>query len=94
MELSKGVYFRGWKIENLIEKLKELGKRVKNGEIIEEQARKELIRGVPTELISSEELRPLSQIAKSEIEREQAVNIFLEIDKFIRKFANKYFKLS
>lgn len=92
IKLSKGIYFHGWKIENPVEKLKELGERVKGGEITEEQARKELIKGVPAELISSEELRPLSQIAKSEMERKGAVNIFLEIDKFVRDFATKYFK--
>ena len=43
-------------------------------------------------LKSSKEFRPMAQIAKSEKEREQTLPIFLEIDKFIREFAEKHFK--
>lgn len=90
MKLSKGIYFKGWKVP--IEKLSEVGERVKRGELSGEDFKKEIIKDIPSELISSEELRPVSQIAKSQMEKEQAIYVFLEIDKFIREFAEKYFK--
>jgi len=90
MKISKNIYFPGWKIP--IDKLLELSKRVSLGEITEEEFREKLIEGIPIEPISSEELRPVSQIAKSEFEKENAIPIFLEIDKFVREFAEKYFK--
>ncbi len=92
MKLSKGIYFRAWKIENPVEKLKELGEQVRKGELKESEARKKLIEGVKPEFISSEDLRGVSHIAKGEMEKKQAVPVFLEIDKFTREFAEKYFK--
>jgi len=90
MKISKDIYFPGWKIP--IEKLLELAGKVKAGEITEEQFRTKLIEGIPVEPISSGELRPVSQIAKSEFEKENAIPIFLEIDKFVREFSERYFK--
>ena len=93
MKLSKGVYFRGWKIDNPVEKLIALGEQVKKGELTEVQARKKLIEGVEPELISSEEFRPIAHIAKNMLEEQGlAMSTFLEIDKFTREFAEKYFK--
>ncbi len=92
MKLSEGIYFPVWKIENPVEKLISLQKRVNNGELTEAQARQELIKGQKPEFMSSKEFRPLSQTAKSEIERNNAPLVFLEIDKFTREFARKYFK--
>jgi len=67
---------------------------VKKGEISEEQARKELIKGQPTMFKSSKEFRPIAQLIKSEEDKIKAIPIFLEIDKFVRDFAVKYFKTS
>ena len=93
MKLSKGIYFPGWKITgDVVSKLIALDKRVRKGELTEAQARQELVRNAEKCLISSKEFRPISQIAKSELEDKQAVPVFLEIDKFIKKFAKKYFK--
>ncbi len=92
MKLSEGVYFPVWKIKNPVEKLIALHKRVNKGELTEAEAQKELIRGIDPEMMSSKEFRPISQIAKSEREKSQVVNVFLEIDKFVKKFAEKYFK--
>jgi len=92
MKLSKGIYFPTGKIHNPVEKLKQLHKRVEKGELTESQARQELIKGIKLELMSSKEFPPMAQIAKSEKEKSSALDIFLEIDKFIREFAEKYFK--
>ncbi len=93
MKLSKGIYFPSWKIpsEEIAPRLIALDKRVKKGELTESQARKELIRGIKPELMSSKEFRPMAQIAKSEKEKRSAIDIFLEINKFTREFAKKYF---
>jgi len=91
-KISEGIYFPTWKIENPVEKLISLQERVNKGELTEVQARQELIKGVKPELMSSKEFRPLGQIVKSEKEKIDSIDIFLEIDKFIRKFAEKYFK--
>jgi len=94
MKLSEGIYFSGWKIpsDGLVSKLIALDKRVKDGELTEKEAQQELIKGVKPELISSKEFRPIAHIAKREREKVSAIDIFLEIDKFIRDFAKKYFK--
>lgn len=92
IKLSEGIYFPAWKIENPVEKLISLQERVNKGELTETQARQELIKGVKPELVSSKEFRPISQIAKSEKEKSQVIDEFLEIDKFVRDFAEKYFK--
>jgi len=92
MKLSEGIYFPVWKVENPVEKLIALQERVNKGELTEAQARQELIKGVKPELMSSKEFRPISQIAKSEKEKAQVIDVFLEIDKFVRGFAEKYFK--
>ncbi len=92
MKLSKDVYFPTWKIKNPVEKLIALDKRVRRGELTELQARQELIKGIKPELMSSKEFKPMAQIAKSEKEKGSAVDIFLEINTFTRKFAEKYFK--
>ena len=94
MKLSEGIYFPGWKIPSneIVPKLIALDKRVKNGELTEEQARQELIKGIKPELISSKEFRPIAHIAKSEKEKASAIDNFLEINKFVRDFAKKYFK--
>ena len=92
MKLSEGIYFPAWTIENPVQKLIALQERVNKGELTEAQARQELIKGVEPELMSSKEFRPISQIAKSEKEKSQVTDVFLEIDGFIREFAEKYFK--
>ena len=92
MKLSEGIYFPVWKVENPVQKLIALQERVNRGELIEAQARQELIKDIEPELMSSKEFRPISQIAKSEKEKSQVIDVFLEIDRFIREFAEKYFK--
>src|SRR3989344_4075067 len=92
MKLSEGIYFPVWKIENTVKKLISLHERVNKGELTEAQARQKLIEGQKPEFMSSKEFRPLSQMAKSEIEKNTAPSVFLEIDKFTREFARKYFK--
>lgn len=93
MKLSEGVYFPVWKIENPVEKLVALDKRVKAGELTEAQARQELIKGINPEPMSSKEFRPIAHIAKNMLEEEGlALSIFLEINTLVREFAEKYFK--
>jgi hypothetical protein len=93
IKLSKGVYFAVGKIKNPVKKLIELSKMVKRGEITEAQVRQKLVEGTTPKLMSSEEFRPISQIAKSQIESTgYALMRFLEADKFLREFAEKYFK--
>ena len=93
IKLSKGVYFKTWKINNPVDKLKALDEQVKKGEITEAQARQKLVEGIEPTLLSSKELRPLAHIAKNKLEEDGfAISKFLEIDKFTRNFAEKYFK--
>jgi len=93
MKLSKGVYFPVWKISNPVEKLIALDQQVTKGELTEAQARKKLIEGVQPELMSSKEFRPMAHLAKNTLEEDGfALSTFLEIDKFARDFAEKYFK--
>ena len=92
MKLSEGIYFPVWTVENPVQKLIALQERVNKGELAEAQARQELIKGVEPKLMSSKEFRPISQIAKSEKEKSQVTDVFLEIDGFVREFAEKYFK--
>ena len=95
MKLSEGIYFPSWKIpksKEIVPRLIDLDKRVKKGELTDAQAKQELIKAIKPELMSSKEFRPISQIAKNEMEKKFAPVIFLEIDKFIRNFAIKYFK--
>jgi|SRR3989344_1312676 len=93
MKLSRGVYFPMWEIENPVEKLIELDRRVKSMELTESQARQELIRGKNPELMSSKEFRPIAHLAKNKLEEEGfALSMFLEVDNFTRKFAENYFK--
>lgn len=94
MKLSEGIYFPVWKIpsEGLVPKMIELDKKVREGKLTEVEARKELIKGIKPEMMSSKELRPISHIAKSEREKSQVIDVFLEINKFVRDFAEKYFK--
>lgn len=92
MKLSQGVYFPVGKIDNFIGKIIPILERVNKGELTEGGARQELFKDVKLEPKSSEEYRFIAQIVKSEIDKEQAIPIFLEIDKFIRDFAEKYFK--
>lgn len=93
MKLSQGIYFPVWKVENIVEKLIALNGKVKRGEITESEVRQELIRDSKPELMSSKEFRPIAHIAKSKLEEDGfALSMFLEIDKFIRKFAEVHFK--
>ena len=93
IKLSKGIYFPMWKIDNPVEKLVALGGKVKRGELTESQARQELIRGIKPELMSSKEFRPIAHLAKNKLEEDGfALSMFLEVDKFTRKFAENYFK--
>src|SRR3989344_102884 len=62
------------------------------GILLENIIKEKLIKGVKPELVSSKEFRPVSQIAKSEKEKLQVIDEFLEVDKFVRNFAEKYFK--
>jgi len=91
MKLSKGKYVPTWEVPNVVEKIKELDKLVTGGKITEAQARQELIKGINPTLKSSKEFRPLAQLIKSEEDKNKAIPIFLEIDKFVRDFAIKYF---
>jgi hypothetical protein len=93
MKLSEGVYIPSWKIENPLEKLISLDKRVMAGEITEAQARQEFISGINPQPMSSKEFRPIAHIVKNMLEEDGfAIFTFLEIDKFTRSFAEKYFK--
>jgi hypothetical protein len=94
IKLTEGKFVVSWKIKDPVKKLLALGERVKTGEITEEQARKELIKGIEPELIDSTSLRPVAQTVKGEEDKENAFFIFEEVDKFVRKFAEKYFKTS
>ena len=93
MKLSKGFEFAVWKIpsQEIVPKIISLLERTQKGEITEEQARRELMKGEP-ETMTSKDFRPLAQVAKSEMENRFALEIFLEIDKFTRAFAEKYFR--
>jgi len=93
MKLSEGIYYPVWKVKNPVEKLISLHERVSKGELTEAEARQELIKGVSPTLMSSKEFRPIATMAKSQVEEEGlAKYTFLEIDKFTRDFAIKYFK--
>jgi hypothetical protein len=92
IKLTKGKYVPTWKVPNFVEKIKKLHELVTNGKITEEQARRELIKGQPLMFKSSKEFRPIAQALKSEDDKIKAIPIFLEIDKFVRNFAVKYFK--
>jgi hypothetical protein len=91
MKLTKGKYVPTWKIPNPVEKIIELDKLVTSGKITEAQARQELIKGINPTLKSSKEFRPIAQLIKSEDDKNKAIPIFSEIDKFVRDFAIKYF---
>lgn len=95
MKLSQGIYYPMWKIpsKDIVQKLIELDQKVKKGEINEVQAQHELIKGIQPELMSSEEFLPLAHLIKTNLEKDGfALSIFLDLDKFVRKFAEDYFK--
>ena len=94
IKLTKDIYFPTWKIpsEQITPKIIDLYNRVNKGELSEADARKELIKGIKPELMSSKEIRPIAITAKSEMEKQKAIPIFLEIDKFVREFSEKHFK--
>ena len=93
MKLSKGIYYPAWKVPNPSKKLIELIERVQKGELTESEARRELIKGIQPELLSSAEFRPLAHLVTSNLEKDGfALSTFLEVDKFVRKFAEDYFK--
>ena len=93
MKLSEGFEFFAWKIPSgeIVPKIVSLLERTQKGEITEQEARQELMKGKP-EVMTPKDLRPLSQTAKSEREKQFAPSIFSEIDKFAREYAKKYFK--
>jgi len=91
MKLTKGKYVPTWEVPNIVDKIKELDKLITKGDITEEQARKELVKGINPTLKSSKEFRPIAQLIKSEEDKHKVIPIFLEIDKFVRNFATKYF---
>jgi len=92
MKLSEGTSFLGGKISDPVPKIISLLEKTWNGELTEEEARHELIKDVKFEPMTSKDFRPLAQMGKSEFEDKEAINIFLEVDKFTRGFAKKYFK--
>ena len=92
MKITEGGAVIGWEIKDPVPKLLELDERVKRGEITEEQARKELIKGIEPKLIDAKAFRPVAQIIKGSEDKAKAFIIFKEIDKFVREFALKYFK--
>ena len=92
MKLSQGIYFQTHKISNPVKKIIELHEKVLRGELTEKQSQEELMKDTKPEFMSSKEFRPLAQIAKNEREKREAINVFLEIDKFVREFSEKYFK--
>ena len=94
IKLTEGKYVPTWEVPNIVEKLKELDELVKKGEITEEQARKELVKGIKPAFKDSKDFRPLAQIIKSEDDKNKTIPIFLEIDKFVRDFATRYFNPS
>jgi hypothetical protein len=53
---------------------------------------KELIKDEIPTFMDSKEFRPLAYVLKGEIDEENSIKIFLEIDGFVRTFALKYFK--
>jgi len=89
IKLTAGKYLPIKKIHSV--KLMELVKMVGAGKLTPKQFRSELIKGEQTKLMDSRELRPLAQIIKGEEDKKNALPIFLEIDKFTRNFAKKYF---
>lgn len=92
INLTKGKYFDIYKISKPVERLINLDKMVKDGKLTEQQARGELISGLNPEQRDSTSLRPLAQVARTQEEEKKAFSIFLDVDKFIRKLAIKYFK--
>lgn len=93
MKLSHGKEYYIWKIENPVDKLIRLQEKVNKGEITEAQARQELIKGKEPEIMTSKDFRPIAHMAKTQLEEDGlALSTFLEIDKFARVFAEKYFK--
>ena|SRR3989344_8293229 len=92
MKLSEGASFLGGKIINPVGKIISLLEKTLKGELTDKEAKKELIKDVKFEPMTSKDFRPLAQMGKSEFENKEAINIFLEVDKFTREFAKKYFK--
>jgi len=92
IKLTEGKYVPTWEVPNIVEKLKELDGLVTSGKITEEQARKELIKNQPIMFKSSKEFRPIAQVLKSEEDKTKTIPIFLEVDRFVRNFAIRYFK--
>jgi len=91
MKLTKGKYVPTWRIPNIVDKIKALDKLVTSGKITEAQAGQELIKGINPILKSSKEFRPMAQLIKSEEDKNKAIPIFLEVDRYVRAFALKYF---
>jgi hypothetical protein len=92
IKIAEGKEVVGWEIKDPVNKLINLMERVRGVEITEEQARKELIKDTPPKLLNSRTFRPAAHIIRCEEVKEKSFNIFLEIDKFVRAFAIKYFK--
>jgi len=65
--------------------------KAKRGIISEEEARRELVKGVRPVFLDSEIFRPICYVMKGEVDEEKCVPTFLEIDEFVRKIAEKYF---
>jgi len=93
-KLTKGMQTLGWVApgNETVQRLIELDKKVKEGLLTEKEAQMELIKGMTPKVISSKEVRAVAQTFKTDIDEKIAIPTFLEIDKFIREFADKYFK--
>jgi hypothetical protein len=89
IRLTRGLYVRGWKIP--IEDFKASLEKVKLGKLTGKEAVKDLIKGKIPELVDSKSFRPVATILKGEVDKKICFPIFLEIDKFVREFAKKYF---
>ena len=92
VRLTKGIYVPAWKIPN--EEFMALADKRKRGELTDEEFRKELIKGKVPEIVDSQSFKPLATILKAEVDKVKCLPAFLEIDKFVREFAEKYFKKS
>lgn len=64
---------------------------VKKGILTEEEARNKLCGSKTFRFSDSKEFRALAQIVKGEEDKKIVIPTFLEVDRFIRNFAKKYF---
>jgi len=82
-KISKGIKLKAWKIpiDNVlnVEKFHETLEKISRGEM-------------KSQFVGYDELRPSGFLVKTVLDKKRALAQFLETDKFVRGFAEKYFK--